>query len=167
MYTRIVLAYDGTREGIIALREGALLAKKFGAQVFLLSVLPEGQGLVIDAPYGDVVRQQMASYKALLARGHDALERLGLNPTAKLVVGEPAVQIGAYAAEVKADLVVLGHRRQNLLQRWWSGSTGSYVSDHVTCSVLVGRNVITDEAFQAELAALAALATPGEPEPSA
>jgi nucleotide-binding universal stress UspA family protein len=153
MYKRILLAYDGTREGIIALREGALLAKQFGAQVFLLSVLPEGQSLVTDAPYGDVVRQQMSSYKELLAKGRDALNRLGLNPVAKLVVGEPALQIGAYAAEVGADLVVLGHRKQNLLQRWWSGSTGSYVSDHVTCSVLIGRNLVSDEHYSAELAA--------------
>ena len=38
---RIVLAYDGSREGRSALREGALLARKLGAQVFLLSVVAD------------------------------------------------------------------------------------------------------------------------------
>ena len=38
MYKRILLAYDGSREGLVALREGALLAKRQGARVFLLSV---------------------------------------------------------------------------------------------------------------------------------
>ena len=77
---------------------------------------------------------------------------MGVDAVAKLVVGEPAPCIGAYAKEVKATLVVLGHRRQTLLQRWWSGGTGAYISDHVTCSVLVARNAISDEAFEAELA---------------
>src|ERR1700753_1970914 len=152
MYRRILLAYDGTREGIVALREGALLAKRCGSAVFLLSVLPEMEGVrTIDGPFGDVVGQQIETYKALLQRGAAVLKRLGLEPEAKLVIGEPAPQIGAFAAHIGADLVVLGHRRQNLLQRWWSGSTGAYISDHVSCSVLVGRNAISDEAFEAEL----------------
>ncbi len=152
MYERILLAYDGSREGLIALREGALLARRCKAQVFLLSVLPETEGLrMAEGVYGDVVGQQINTYKALLERGVAVAKQLGLEPVAKLVVGEPAPQIGAFAREVRADLVVLGHRRQNLLQRWWSGGTGAYISDHVTCSVLIGRKAISDEAFEAEL----------------
>ena len=41
MYKRILLAYDGSVEGRTALREGALLARQCGAQVFLLSVLTD------------------------------------------------------------------------------------------------------------------------------
>jgi len=41
MYKRILLAYDGSVEGRTALREGALLARQCGAEVFLLSVLAE------------------------------------------------------------------------------------------------------------------------------
>jgi nucleotide-binding universal stress UspA family protein len=153
MYRHILLAYDGTREGAIALREGALLARQCGAKVFVLSVLPETEGvLMAEGIYGDVVGQQMDEYRAILERGVAVLKRLGVEAVAKLVVGEPAPCIGAYAKEVKAELVVLGHRRQNLLQRWWSGGTGAYISDHVACSVLIARNGISDEAFEAELA---------------
>lgn len=152
MYKRILLAYDGTREGMVALREGALLAKRCDARVFLLSILPETAGLLMgEGATGMAVGQQMTQYQDLLARGVDALKRLGLEPVAKLVVGEPALQIGAFAREMKADLVVLGQRKKTLLARWWSGATGAYVSDHVSCSVLIGRNVISDEAFAAAL----------------
>ncbi len=152
MYTRILLAYDGSREGIIALREGALLAKRCGAQVFLLSVLPASSGLqMAEGVYPGAVNQQIESYKALLARGVAVLKKLGLEPEAKLVVGEPAPQIGAFAKEIGADLVVLGHQRQSLMQRWWSGANGGYVSEHVGCSLLIGRKTISDEAFEAEL----------------
>lgn len=154
MYRRILLAYDGTREGMIALREGALLAKRCDARVFLLSILPETAGLVMGQnPSGLLADSQMTTYKALLARGVEALTQLGLEPVAKLVIGEPALLIGAFAKEVRADLVVLGQRKMSVLQRWWSGATGAYVSDHVNCSVLIGRNAITDEAFEAALRA--------------
>jgi nucleotide-binding universal stress UspA family protein len=152
MYSRILLAYDGSREGLIALREGALLAKRCGAQVFLLSVLPASSGLqMAEGVYPGAINQQVSSYKELLARGVTVLKQLGLNPVAKLVVGEPAPQIGMFAKEIGADLVVLGHRPQSLMQRWWSGASGGYVSEHVGCSLLVGRKSVSDEAFEAEL----------------
>jgi nucleotide-binding universal stress UspA family protein len=153
MYKRILLAYDGSREGLVALREGALLAKLCGAQVFLLSVLSTlDLGVMVgDGVYGQAAEQEMDAYKTLLARGVTVAKQLGLEPIAKLVIGEPAPQIGAFAKEVGADLVVLGHRRHNLVERWWSGATGAFVTDQVSCSVLIGRNSISDEEFQARL----------------
>ena len=78
MYTRILLAYDGTREGAIALREGALLAKQGGAKVFLLSVLPETEGvLMTEGVYGDVVGRQMDESRGILERGRRDVEAYG------------------------------------------------------------------------------------------
>lgn len=155
MYERIILAYDGSREGLIALREGALLARTCGAKVYLLSVLPLAESCastpVADGGYGGAVAQDVDTYHALLSRGVEVLKQLGFDPVARLVVGEPAPQIGAFAKEIGADLVVLGHRRRSFLERWWSGGTGGYVTEHVNCSVLVGRNPVSDEAFAAEL----------------
>jgi nucleotide-binding universal stress UspA family protein len=155
MYERIILAYDGSREGLIALREGALLARTCGAKVYLLSVLPLAESSastpVADGGYGGAVAQHVDTYHALLNRGVEVLRQLGFDPVARLVVGEPAPQIGAFAKEIGADLVVLGHRRRSFLERWWSGGTGGYVTEHVQCSVLIGRNPVSDEAFDAEL----------------
>jgi len=47
--------------------------------------------------------------------------------------------------------VVVGHRRQTLLERWWSGASGAYLVDNVGCSVLVARNVISDEEIEGVL----------------
>jgi nucleotide-binding universal stress UspA family protein len=76
------------------------------------------------------------------------------------VRGEPAPTIGAYAREIKADLVVVGHRKQTILQRWWSGPTGAYVSDFMNCSILVARNAITDEQLRQALGPAKEVATP-------
>jgi nucleotide-binding universal stress UspA family protein len=149
MYRRIVLAFDGTREGRTALREGALLAKGCGAEVFLLSVVAETPGLQIgEGAMPGAVGLEQAAYKAILQEGLDRLRAHGFEAHARLVQGEPAKVIAALAREVGADLVVVGHRPRTGLTRWWSGSTGAYLLDYLGCSLLIGRNTITDEQFE-------------------
>jgi membrane fusion protein (multidrug efflux system) len=80
------------------------------------------------------------------------LAELGFQAWGKLAIGEPAREIAAYAEQVKADLVVVGHRRQSAIGRWWSGASGAYLSDHIRCSLLVCRNVIDDQHFASLLA---------------
>jgi nucleotide-binding universal stress UspA family protein len=164
MYERILLAYDGSREGLVALREGALLAKRYEAKVFLLSIVPASTGMrVAEGVHAEVVGPQIETYKALLDRGVTVARQLGLEPVAMLKVGEPAPIIGAYAKQISADLLVLGHRKTSLLERWWSGASGAYVTDYVTCSVLIGRTAIGDDAFEAELRKVEAAAPAAGP----
>ena len=150
VFERILLATDETRESLVALREGALLARRFKAKVFLLVVMTHGAGArMADGVYP---MPRSTDGEALLEAGLDRLRRLGLQASGAIVAGEPAQQIGAAAARFKADLVVVGHRRQNLLDRWWSGASGSYIVDNVACSVLLARNCVTDEEFERLLA---------------
>jgi nucleotide-binding universal stress UspA family protein len=154
MYKKILLAYDGTLEGRAALREGALLARRCAAQVFLLSVIAESVGSrIAQGVEGATVVVKDQDYQEVLADCVERLKQLGFAPVAKLMRGEPASAIGAYAGQIGADLVVVGHRKQNALARWWSGPSGAYLIDDVGCSLLVGRNVITAEDFETEMRA--------------
>jgi nucleotide-binding universal stress UspA family protein len=156
MYRRIVLAYDGTREGRTALREGALLAKGCGAEVVLLSVIAETPGVQIgESAHPGVIDHERNAYAGILQEGLERLRSHGFEAQARLVQGEPPRVIAAVAREVGADLVVVGHRRRSMIQRWWSGSTGAYLSDLLGCSVLIARNDITDEQFQRAFGKLA------------
>ena len=157
VYQRILLAYDGSIEGRTALREGALLARRAGAQVFVLSVIPESAGVKLGEGVGGAgVAQQRGEYERVLQEGMSRLSTLGFEVSGKLVLGEPAREIATYAEQVQADLVVVGHRRQSAIGRWWSGATGAYLSDHIRCSLLVCRNVLDDERFASLLAQSAA-----------
>jgi nucleotide-binding universal stress UspA family protein len=150
VYKCILLAYDGSREGALALREGALLARACGAKVVLLSVIPNTTGGVeMAAGVGGALADQIDGYKDLLNQAVAWLKQRGFEPVSKLVIGDPARIIGEVAKAVAADLVVVGHQRQNFLSRWWSGSTQSYLSDHVNCSILIACNPTSDEAFDA------------------
>ncbi|MDB5454173.1 MAG: UspA domain protein [Caulobacteraceae bacterium] len=151
MYRRILLAYDGSREGRAALREGALLAHRLDAAVFLLSVVAESPGVRLgEAAYAGGVAHASNTYKDLFEEAMTKLRAKGMRPEGRIVIGEPTQAIAAYAREVEADLVVVGHRRQSMLERWWSGSTGAYLTDQLDCSVLIARQSVTDARFAAE-----------------
>jgi nucleotide-binding universal stress UspA family protein len=152
MYERLLLAYDGTREGRTALREGALLAHRDGARLFLLCVVDEVATMRIAEPtYGGLMAGARDPEAEVFEEAMDRLKALGFEPEGKLVTGEPVAQIAAYAKGFKADLVVVGHRKKGLLQRWWSGKTGASLMDQLDCSLLIARRVISDEAFRAEM----------------
>ena len=152
MYKRILLAYDGSVEGRTAVREGALLARQCGAQVFLLSVLVDtGTLLLADVADAGASVQMEDAFMDVLKEGVARLRQLGFDPVAKLVRGEPAEEIGTFARQIEADLIVVGHRRQSAFDRWWSGPRGAYLIDYTDCSLLVARNVISDEAIEAAL----------------
>ena len=152
MYEKILLAYDGTLEGAIALREGAILAKQCGAAVFLLSVAPDSSGVqMAEGVYAGAVTAHTSRYREVLERGVDRLTRLGMHPVARLAMGDPAKVICAFAKEVGADLIVVGHAKRGLIERWWSGPTGAYICDYVNCSLLIARNAVSDEAFEAQM----------------
>lgn len=148
MYKRVLVAYDGSREGRTALREGALLVRQLNADLYVLAVVPETPGMrVAEGAYAGAMAYQDDTYRQLLEEAVRGLGKFGLQVKGKLVRGEPAQEISAYAREIRADLVVVGHRRQNLLQRWWSGPNGAYLTDFLNCSLLIARAEISFEAF--------------------
>jgi nucleotide-binding universal stress UspA family protein len=148
MYKSILLAYDGSREGALALREGALLARTCGAKVILLSVVPSGTAAAeFSAGVGGTLVDHIDGFKDQLRQAVAWMTERGFEPIPKLVMGDPAQSIGAVAKEIAADLVVVGHGHKNFLSRWWSGSTKTYLSDHVGCSILIACNPTSDEAF--------------------
>jgi nucleotide-binding universal stress UspA family protein len=155
MYKRILLAYDGTHEGRTALREGALLARRCRAEVFLLSVIAENTGSRImqgvQGVQGGPLEHEEQTYKEILEDGVTRLRQLGFSPAAKLTRGDPAQEIGAYARDIRADLVVVGYRKQGVLSRWWSGPSGAYLIEFLDCSLLIGRSVMSAEEFELQL----------------
>ena len=148
MYKKVLLAYDGSIEGRRALREGAKLAQICGAEVFLLAVVENAPALAtLEGGVGISMDEQISAYKAILAEGVERLRAVGFSPTARLGMGAPAQQIAAVAEEIGANLVVVGHRPTGPLARWWFGSVGTYLTDQLSCSVLIAQTEIGDDQF--------------------
>lgn len=139
LYRKIVLAYDGSRNGREALRQGADLARLCRAEVILLAVISPGLGVAMaeSVSPSDVVDRESREMQDLLDEGVRELREAGLSVQSRLRQGEPAEQIGTVARETGADLIVVGHRTQGALARWWTGSTGASLIAHARCSVLI------------------------------
>jgi len=141
LYTRILMAYDGSEEGRKALVECGDLAGLLQTEVHLLAVIPSyagimvAEGMIIEDNYD----QEKARYQAILEEGLARLRSRGLTAVdGRVAHGEPVDEICACAKEIGADLICVGHRRASTwAQRWWRGSLGKNLMDHSPCSVLI------------------------------
>ena len=146
MYKRLLLACDQSRESLVALREGALIAQMFRAKAHLLIIdreTPETR-----MAEGVMVCRLSSPGAELLDLGLRRLDRLGVSATGDLARGEAARLIADRVRTLRVDLIVLGHRRQSFIHRWWSGSRGGYIIDEVPCSILIARDTISDREFE-------------------
>ena len=147
MYDKVLLAYDGSVEGRRALREGAKIAQLCNATVFLLAVAEvSAGGGSLEGGFISVA-EQVETFQKILDEGAERLRAMGFSPTARLGMGEPGREIAGVAKEIEANLVVVGHRPDGPLARWWFSSVGTYLVKHLTCSVLIAQTDIGDEEF--------------------
>ena len=148
MYKKVLLAYDGSMEGRRALREGARIAQLCNAQVFLLAVVEVSAGTgTLEGGFVIPINEQVEIYNRVLDEGVERLKAMGFSPTARLGMGEAGREIAAVAQEIGANLVVVGHRPDGPLARWWFGSVGTYLVKNFRCSVLIAQTEIGDEEF--------------------
>lgn len=145
MYKRILVAYNGTPESQVALRECLRLVSSGSTAVHLLAVVSPPPYLLVGEFAAAAVlsvedglaaeREKMA---VELEAGAAQLRAGGLAVTPHLEVGEPVNVIEELATELKVDLVVVGHSRHKpLALRWWRGSTDTLLVEKLRCSLLV------------------------------
>lgn len=132
---RIVVGYDGSEPAQRALDRAAELAG-YGTTVTVVSVAPSvyTQGLQPVADPDDAERA-----RSLLAEARDRLALRQVPVATRDAVGEPAARIVETADELGADLIVVGTRNGNPLERLVLGSTSTKVLHHAHCDVLVVR----------------------------
>lgn len=139
MYRTILLSYDGSREAREALRQGADLARATLAAVHLLAIIAPEQGepLAEGGSSSGLTELERDEVHRVLDEGAAQLRSSGLGVQVHLAYGNAAEEIGRVARQVGADLVVVGHREQGRLSRWWRGSVGASLLSHAPCSILV------------------------------
>lgn len=145
MYQHILVAYNGSPESRVALRECLRLAPPASASVHLLAVVTPPPYLlvgefaaaaVLSVEEGLEVEREKMSRE--LAAGARMLSEAGLSVTPHLEVGEPVTVIEELASELRVDLVIVGHSRHKpLALRWWRGSTDTLLVEKLRCSLLV------------------------------
>src|SRR3954468_21217174 len=139
-YQRILLAYNGSKEGRRALLECADLAGFLKAETHLLAVasMPPSLFLTVGFVPEELLEEEKKRTQNVLEEGIRTLRERGFNATGQLAVGEPVEEICRLAKSMSADLIVVGHNQKNsFAARWWKGSVGKTLIDYAPCSILI------------------------------
>jgi nucleotide-binding universal stress UspA family protein len=132
----IVVGYDDTPGSRRALERAAMLARALGAKLVVTSVTP----VMISAgrsagPIDPADRPEKHAEELEQARAY--LEGQGLEADYRQAIGEPADAIVELADQVDADMIVIGTREPNLIQRLTGQSVSEAVSHHTHRDVLI------------------------------
>lgn len=141
MYHKLLLAYNGSHEGKIALLECADLAKFSAAEIHLLAVVPLQPSVFLAEGYvpDNLLAEDTEHYRTVLSEGVTALQARGFHQvTGHLVTGDAITEICHQAQALACDLIVVGHRhRTSWADRWWNSSVGASLVEYAPCSILV------------------------------
>ncbi len=141
MYKRILLAYDGSKEGQKALLDCQEIAQWSQSTLTLMAVTPLYMDLIgVEGGVYDrsLAEHEKEKYAGILDEGLRQLAAAGHQAQGEVLVGETVDEITKYAKKIGADLIVVGHKHlDGWAARWWRGSVSKSLIEHAPCSVLV------------------------------
>jgi nucleotide-binding universal stress UspA family protein len=131
---KILLAYDGGEPARRAIELTADLARRYEAEVSVVSVTPVHPGRApIDPWDGRPV------HLGELRDAQRLLREQGIEPALLSPVGDPARTIERIAAEGGFDTVIIGSRGLGAVSRAFQGSISEHVATHADTTVIIAK----------------------------
>lgn len=143
MYKKALVAVDGSEQSFKAVRVAKDMFEKGGLAEFALIYVAgyphpiiSGDGLNVDFVYPDLQKNLVNEAQQIMDK---ALVILGDEIKAKsfIEIGLAAETIVDIADRDQYDLIIIGNRGLNQIQRFIMGSVSTKVVSHAHCSVLV------------------------------
>lgn len=141
---RILVPIDGSPTSQKAAMTAIDIAKRYGSEMIFMTVArrPEiiGTG---SSGYGgvynlDTLTDELTKHQEkILDNFVDHLDLAGIKTEKRIAVGTPSEEIVDMAAEIKADLIVIGRRGYSRIKRFFIGSVSNRVISEAPCPVLV------------------------------
>ena len=138
---RILLATDLSSAAVGATDQALELTRALHADLLIVSVIDPSSPLSSVASSGPLPRMDQRraarelAARALVVKGR----RLGVSVSFLVWEGEPGPAIVEAAESEAADLIVVGTRGRNRVERWVLGSVSDHVVRHAPCPVLIVR----------------------------
>ncbi len=143
MYERILVATDGSDRADDAVRRAVELATATNAELHVVGAchpysLGELEAIRRQLPneFQDLVAPEIEG-EHHVATARPVIEAAGLTPIEHVTSGNPAEAILTTAADIDADLIVVGARGLNAVARFIRGSVSTKVAHHSPCDVLI------------------------------
>jgi len=134
LYSKVLLAYDGSPSSKLALNKACEIAKHFGSELLVITVIEP-----IEIFYGEpippeVVSKQREIAQKIIEKAKKYIEAVGLEKVRFIIkTGIPASEIIKTAEEEKVDLIVIGRRsKKGLLEKVLVGSVSQSVLNNVS-----------------------------------
>jgi nucleotide-binding universal stress UspA family protein len=142
MFTRILVAVDGSPFAEKALKCAVDLAKRIGAQLIILHVVlrqfyavtPSEAGVLATTVF---VKEMEAEGKEIMDKAEAYAKAQGANYECRLLQGVPAEEIIKTALAENVDLIVVGSRGLTEVRGFLLGSVSDKVSHHAKCPTLI------------------------------
>ncbi len=138
MYSKVLLAYDGSLGAELALqRVHELIGPKAEVHVLAVGRIPEYAETVSEVE--EAKEQAARHYRQPVDQAVKVLREAGIAAVAHLDYGKIGDTIVLVAEAIGADLIVVGTNPHTALKRRVLGASADKVVDHAHCSVLVVR----------------------------
>jgi nucleotide-binding universal stress UspA family protein len=141
MFQTIVAGTDGSSRAGLAVQEAIDLARSEGARLHLVAAFSSHERhweTFETSARGELVDLRRVAETVLAREGRKAEEQ-GVEVDWAAREGDPAEALLEAAAEVAADLIVVGSKGMGGVKRFVMGSVPNKISHHALCSVLVVR----------------------------
>jgi nucleotide-binding universal stress UspA family protein len=142
MFTRILVAVDGSPHSEKALEYAVDLGKKYNAKLMIVHVVlrrfyavtPSEAGVLATTVF---VKEMEAEGREIITRAEAYAKSTGADYECKMLQGVPAEEIVKAAQSEKVDLIVIGSRGLSEVRAFLLGSVSDKVSHHAKCPTLI------------------------------
>lgn len=131
---KILVAYDGGEPARHALTTAIDLARKFGATLSVVSVVPVHPGRAPVDPWDDAT-----VHASELVEARKLLREAGIEAELLEPAGDPAKTIERIATDGGFDTIVIGSRGLGAVSRALQGSVSEHVATHAGATVVIAR----------------------------
>jgi len=137
MFSKILIANDGSEGAARALSGAIRLAKEQGAELHMVSVeeLP-----AFPASIGEVVEEKAEAnhvYEAIMSRAVAQAQAAGIKLVPHVIAGHPVSSIVEFVRQGGFGLLVVGYMGHSPLYNRIMGSTTDRLVEYAPCNVLV------------------------------
>lgn len=141
MFKKVLVAYDDSPASKKAFSTALDMAQKYSSELSIVSVI-EGLSQYAEESVDEVkqaLEQAQRHFEGVHRSAIAQAEHCGVKVTSHIVPGHAVEAVVHLAEEEKVDTIVLGALGHSKILRRASGGTGSLISYHAHCTVIIVR----------------------------